>query len=213
MKKFAYIFPLVMVAISAFVGFYLSPYMPDQMASHWGANGEVNGYTSKNFGLYFMPVLSLIMYGIFRLLPKIDPYKKNFTQFENYFNTFIIVIFSFLFYIYLLTLFWNLGYRFNMIQVLSPAFAVIFYYTGVLTSKAHRNWFVGIRTPWTMSSEIVWNKTHAIGGKLFKVVALLTLFGTLFPQYATFLLLIPVLATTIFVFAYSYWEYNCQIKK
>ena len=208
MKKFALIYPLVIIVLSYAIGYYLSPQLPNLMASHWGINGEVNGYMSKSMGIYFMPTLSLLLYFLFRFLPSIDPYKKNFSQFENYYHTFITVIFSFFFYIYLLTLFWNLGYRFNMIQVLSPAFAVLFYYAGVLTSKAKRNWFVGIRTPWTLSSETVWQKTHLTGGKLFKLTALLTLFGTIFPQIAMYLLLVPVLATTAFVFAYSYWEFS-----
>jgi uncharacterized membrane protein len=95
-----------------------------------------------------------------------------------------------------------------MIQVLSPAFAVIFYYAGVLTQNAHRNWFVGIRTPWTLSSVTVWQKTHKLGGKLFKLTALLSLFGTVLPQLAIYLIMAPVIFTTITVFVYSYLEYQ-----
>lgn len=210
MKQFALIYPLVIIAFSAFLGWYLSPQMPDLMASHWGVNGQVDGYSSKNFGLYFMPVLSLFMYFLFRFLPHTDPYRKNFLQFEKYFNMFIVVIFTFLFYVYVLTLFWNLGYRFNMIQFLSPAFAVIYYYAGVLSANAKRNWFVGIRTPWTLSNDTVWKKTHDIGGKLFKLTAVLSLFGIPFPQLALYLVLLPVLASTVFVFVYSYWEFRAQ---
>lgn len=210
MKQFALIYPLVIVAVSALIGFYLSPLMPDLMASHWGVNGQVDGYMTKNSGLYFMPALSLFMYFLFRFLPYTDPYRKNFLEFEHYYHQFIMVIFSFLFYVYLLTLFWNLGYRFNMIQFLSPAFAIIYYYAGILSANARRNWFVGIRTPWTLSSDIVWKKTHLIGSKLFKLTAILSLFGILFPQLALYLVLLPVLASTVFVFVYSYWEFRAQ---
>jgi uncharacterized membrane protein len=208
MKKFIIIFPLVIVAVSFLTGLYFSPFLPDLMASHWGINGKVNGYVSKNFGVYFMPVLSLFLYFLFRFLPKIDPYKKNFKEFENYFNNFICIVFSFLFYIYLLTLFWNLGYRFDMIQLMSPALAVIFYYAGVLTQNARQNWFVGIRTPWTLSSKTVWQKTHKLGGKLFKITGGLSLLGVVLPQYAIYLTLIPVLITAITVFVYSYLLYS-----
>jgi uncharacterized membrane protein len=208
MKKFSLIFPLIIIAVSFLVGIYLSPRLPYLMASHWGINGEVNGYTSKNFGIYFMPVLSIFLYFLFRFLPKIDPYKRNFSEFQNYYDTFICVIFAFFFYIYFLTLFWNLGYRFNMVQLMSPALAVIFYYAGVLTQNAHQNWFVGIRTPWTLSNKVVWQKTHQLGGKLFKFTALLSLFGTILPQLAIYLVIIPVIFTTIIVFVYSYLEYQ-----
>jgi uncharacterized membrane protein len=208
MKKFTVIYPLIIVAVSFFIGIYLSPRLPYLMASHWGINNEVNGYTSKLFGIYFMPTLSLFLYFLFRFLPLVDPYKKNFKEFQNYYNIFICVVFSFLLYIYLLTLFWNLNYRFNMIQVLSPAFAVIFYYAGVLTQNAHRNWFVGIRTPWTLSSVTVWQKTHKLGGKLFKLTALLSLFGTILPQLAVYFIMFPIILATITVFVYSYLEYQ-----
>jgi len=208
MKKLSAIFPLVIVFLSYLIGIYFSPHLPYLMASHWGVNGEVNGYVSKNFGIFFLPTLLIFLYFLFRFLPKIDPYKKNFKEFQNYYDTFICIIFSFLFYIYLLTLYWNLGYRFNMVQLMSPAFTVIFYYAGILTQNAHRNWFVGIRTPWTLSSVTVWQKTHKLGGKLFKLTALFSLFGTVFPQFALYLILVPVILTTAAVFVYSYLEYQ-----
>ena len=90
---------------------------------------------------------------------------------------------------------------------MSPAFAGIFYYAGVLCQHSKRNWFVGIRTPWTMSSDQVWRKTHLLGGQLFKIVAVFSLLGTIMPNYAAYFLLIPVLLVTVFIFAYSYYCY------
>ncbi|MFA7301499.1 MAG: SdpI family protein [Candidatus Shapirobacteria bacterium] len=204
MKK---IIPLFIIAISFIVAIFAKPYMPPMMASHWGINSEVNGYMEKNFGLFFMPVLSISIYFLFLFLPKIDPYKNNFSQFKNYYDNFIIVIFGFLFYVYLLTIFWNLGYNFNLVQFLTPAFSLLFYFTGVLTQHTKMNWFVGIRTPWTMSNPIVWQKTHAIGGKLFKLVGFISLFGIIFPNLTFYLLFVPIIITVIFVFGYSYVQY------
>jgi uncharacterized membrane protein len=207
MKK---VIPLIIIGLSFIVAFLIFPLMPPMMASHWGVGGEVNGYMSRFWGLFFMPILSIFLYLLFRFLPSTDPYRKNFKEFENYYDNFVVVILSFLFYIYLLTLIWNLGHKFNMMQFMSPAFAVLFYFAGILTSHAHQNWFVGIRTPWTLSNKVVWQKTHAIGGKLFKLTALLILFGTGFPQYAFYLLLVPIIFTTVFVFVYSYWVFLGQ---
>lgn len=207
-KKISIIFPVVLIILSFIVALYFYPIMPSQIATHWGVDNQPNGYSSKAFGLFFMPVLSMFLFFLFINLPKIDPYKKNFNQFKNYFENFINLIFSFLFYIYLISILWNLNFRFNMIQVLSPAFAVLFYYAGVLMAHAKRNWFVGIRTPWTMSNVTVWNKTHKIGAKLFKLVALLSLLSLPFPQYSLFFIVIPVIFVTIFVFAYSYIEFK-----
>ncbi|MFA6184808.1 MAG: SdpI family protein [Candidatus Shapirobacteria bacterium] len=207
-NKIAVIFPVVLIIISFFIAIYFYPVFPDQVATHWGIDNQVNGYSSKALGLFFMPVLSVFLFFLFISLPKIDPYKKNFDQFKNYFQNFINIVFAFLFYVYLLTIIWNLDFHFNMIQILSPGFAILFYYAGVLTSNAKRNWFVGIRTPWTMSSELVWDKTHQIGGELFKLTGLISLLSLLFPNLAIFFILMPIVFTTAFIFVYSYLEYK-----
>jgi uncharacterized membrane protein len=213
MKKFAVVYPLVIVVVSFFVGLYFLPLMPDSIASHWGANGEVNGYSSKTFGLFFMPILIVFLYGLFRILPKTDPYHKNFKQFSQYFDQFIVVIFTFLFYIHMLTIYWNLGYRFNFIQFLLPALSILFFFTGTLIEKSHRNWFVGIRTPWTLSSDEVWNKTHLLGGKLFKIVAALSLVGMFAPSLSFYFVMFPVLSATLFIYFYSYWVFSKKGKR
>jgi uncharacterized membrane protein len=196
--------------LSFILATYVYPEMPSTMASHWGVSGEVNGYMSKPWGLYFVPILSLFLYLLFLVLPKFDPYKENFSQFAHYYYQFVTVVISFLFYLYLLTIFWNLGYRFNILQLLSPAFAILFYFVGVLTINAHQNWFVGIRTPWTMTNKIVWKKTHVLGGKLFKLTALVNLLGIVFPEQAIFLMITPAVFTSIFVFIYSYSVFQGQ---
>lgn len=188
------------------------PQFPDIIATHWGINGQADGYSSKTIGLFLMPFISLFLFLLFKFLPHTDPYRQNFDQFKDHFETFINVVLLFLLYLYLATILWNLGYQFNMIQLLSPAFSVLFYYTSILISVAKRNWFVGIRTPWTLSSDKVWNKTHTFGAKLFKITAVTTLAGMILPQYAFYLLLIPVLLSTLAVFIYSYIEYR-KIKK
>ena len=85
---------------------------------------------------------------------------------------------------------------------------LLFFYSGVLCENARRNWFIGIRTPWTLSSEKVWKKTHEIGGKLFKVAGMITLVGTFFPGYALFFVLVPALSVVTYVIIYSYVEYQ-----
>ena len=81
---------------------------------------------------------------------------------------------------------------------------------GVLTENAKRNWTIGIRTPWTLSNETVWNKTHKIGGKLFKIVAIISLSGLFLQKYAIFLIIVPVISVAIYTIIYSYVEYRKQ---
>jgi len=82
------------------------------------------------------------------------------------------------------------------------------YIISLLLAQARRNWFVGIRTPWTLSSEEVWNKTHKLGALLFKLVAIIILIGVIFPRYSIYFVLIPVLSVAVFLVIYSYTLYT-----
>jgi len=199
---------LIIILLSFAVGIYLYPQMPEKMASHWNIKGQVDGYMPKLWGLFLMPIISVFLLLLFILIPKIDPLKENIKKFRNYFDWFIILIVLFLFYLYLLTIFWNRGTRFDMVLLLTPAFGILFYYAGILIENAKQNWFIGIRTPWTLSNEKVWDKTHKLGGKLFKAAGIISFFGILFKNYSLFFVIIPVLFFSIYTVIYSYFEYQ-----
>jgi len=200
------------ILASFLLGAYLYSQMPERMASHWGSSGSVNGYMPKLWGLFLMPIISIILFLAFLVIPKIDPLKENIAKFRSYFDLFILLIFGFLFYLYLLTIAWNLGYRFNIIQLMAPAFGLLIYYAGVLIENSKQNWFIGIRTPWTLSSEKVWNKTNRQAGKLFKAAGVIAVLGAVFPQYAIALILVSVILAAIYPLAYSYLEYQRETK-
>jgi len=203
---------LIIVLVSFVAGIYLYPKMPDQMASHWNAQGEVDGYLSKCWGLFLMPIVTLAIFLLFLLIPVIDPLKKNIEKFRNYFDGFILLLVIFLLYIHSLSISWNLGYRFDMTQTIIPAIAILIFFIGIVLEKAKRNWFLGIRTPWTLSSDKVWNKTHKLSSKLFKISAIIALIGSAFPKYGLWLLLIPIIASSLYAIIYSYFEYQ-KVKK
>jgi uncharacterized membrane protein len=190
------------------VGVYFYPQMPAKMASHWNARGEVDGYLTKPWGLFLMPIISLVIALLFLLIPQIDPLKENIIKFRKYFDLFIILIVLFLFYLYILTIFWNLKIRFDFLRMMIFPLSLFFYFVGWLIEKAKRNWFIGIRTPWTLSSEGVWDKTHKLGGKLFKLAGFIVLWGIIFKQYAVWFVVLPIISVALYLFVYSYFEYK-----
>jgi len=204
---------LLIILTSFFIGIFLYPKMPSIIASHWNTEGQVNGFITKFWALFLMPFISLLLFLLFILIPKIDPLRENIKKFIKYYNLFILFIILFLFYLYLLTIFWNLGFIFNMNLALTPAFAILFYCAGNLIKNAKRNWFIGIRTPWTLSNDKVWDETHKIGGNLFKAVGIIALLGVFFPNYAIFFLIIPAIIVSVYTFIFSYFEYQKEIKK
>ena len=183
--------------------------MPDSiMASHWNAKGQVDGYMSKFWGLFLMPIVLLIMLFLFILIPRIDPLKKNIEKFRKYFDLFIVLITLFMFYVYGLTLLWNIGKRFDMSLAIIPAVALLFYFIGVMLEKSKRNWFIGIRTPWTLSSDKVWDKTHILGGKLYKIAGVIAILGLFSSKYYIWFIIVPVLSFSLYLLFYSYFEYK-----
>ena len=203
---------IALIIISFIISIYFYNLFPEKIASHWNTSGEVDSYMSKGIGLFLFPIVSLAILLLFLFIPLIDPLKKNIVKFRKYFDWFILLIIFFLFYIYLLTIFWNLGYEFNMNLALIPALGFLFYFIGILIEKSKRNWFVGIRTPWTLSSDKVWDKTHKLGGKLFKISGIIAIIGIFFEKYIIWFVLIPVLISVVWTFVYSYVEYR-KLKK
>lgn len=196
------------ILVSFAIGIYFYFKMPEQMASHWNEKGEVEGYLPKFWGLFLMPIISVACLLLFLFIPKIDPLKANIQKFRKYFDRFITIFMLFFLYIYMLTILWNLGFKFNMAYLMPPALSILFYYCGVLIENSKRNWFIGIKTPWTLSNEVVWEKTHKIGGKLFKAAAIISLIGLFFADYVFYFLIIPISFAGIYSIIYSYLEYQ-----
>ncbi|MFH0929375.1 MAG: DUF1648 domain-containing protein [Candidatus Aenigmatarchaeota archaeon] len=206
MRK-VYILSLLIVLTSLMTSLYFYPIMPDELASHWNAQGEVDGYMSKFWGLFLMPIVSVALMTMFVIIPKIDPLKKNIKKFRSYFDIFALVTIVFMFYIYLLTIIWNLGIRFDMSQLIIPPIGLLLFCAGVLTEKSEMNWFIGIKTPWTLSDERVWKKTNKLGGKIFKVSGIIATISILIPVYSIFLVLLPIIVGSIYLVLYSYFQY------
>ena len=203
---------LLIILASIAVSLYAYPIVPEQMTSHWNAAGQVNGYIPKLLGLALMPVISIGAFLLFLVIPRIDPLRRNIAKFRAYFDIFIVMMMLFLLYLHGVLILANIGFTFNMMQVLAPALGAVFYYSGVLIGHAKKNWSIGIRTPWMMSSERVWNETHKIGGKLFKAAGIIAFLGIFFPDYAILLIFVPVVAVLVYTFVYSYVLYQKKRK-
>jgi uncharacterized membrane protein len=201
---------LVLVLAATIAGLSLWNRLPDQMASHWNVNDQVDGYMSKFWGVFLMPLISLGMSLLFLVIPNIDPLKANIAQFRDAFNLFIVLIVGFMVYVYALTLLWNLGYtNFGLGKAMMPALGVLFIFVGYMLRKAKRNFFIGIRTPWTLSSDRVWDETHRIGAILFTISGVLALLGSFFEGMTAFMMvMVPILGSAIFLVIYSYILYQ-----
>jgi len=202
---------LCVVALTASAWFY--PLLPNQIASHWNIDGQVNGYMSKFWGVFFVPLIMIFLAGLFQILPRLDPTHHNPEELRRQLNSFTVVLMLFLLLIHGLMLAWNLGYKIPFGVILPVFMGGLFYYLGELCLHVKRNWFVGVRTPWTLSSDAVWDKTNQLTGRLFKACGIIAILSALVPQYSLWFIIIPLLATAAYSVAYSYYIYKQQTAK
>lgn len=201
------------VVLSFAASIYFYPAMPEKIASHWNAQGLVDGYMPRFSGVFLMPIISLALALLFMIIPLIDPLRANIEKFRKYYDRFIALILLFLLAVQMQVILWNTGTRISPNMTLPVGLGIIFFYTGVVCENAKRNWFVGIRTPWTLSNDIVWDKTHKIGGKLFKISGIIAIFGFFSQSHALYLSVAPAVFTGVFTIIYSYIEYRNVTKR
>lgn len=204
---------LGLIVLCVLAGAAVYPQLPERVASHWNANGQVDGYMSRFWGVAVFPITLVVVFAIFAAIPVIDPLKANIARFERYYAGFIVAMMTYLAYGYGLTLARNLGVRFDLMPALVPAIAALTFAAGVMMEHAEQNWFIGIRTPWTLSSQTVWKKTHLLGGRLFKIAGVVMLAGILLPSvWALVWIMVVLMAASTYPIVYSYVEYRKEIR-
>jgi len=183
--------------------------MPDRMITHWGIDGQPNGWMSKFWGLAMFPLINIFMLGVYFFVPKFEPKKDNLAHFRNDYDELILWIFGVLNYIFVLSYLYNLGFVFDMGKMIMPGLGVLYIAIGRILPKAKQNYMVGIRTPWTLSSEVVWNKTHRLGGKLFIASGVVSLLAVWLPNKWGFVMSVgSIILASLIVMIYSWKEYE-----
>jgi uncharacterized membrane protein len=211
--KITSIIVLTLIVLAAIAGAILWNQLPAEMPSHWNINDQVDGTMPRIWGVLLMPLVSLGMFVLFLVVPNVDPLKANVAKFRETFNLFIVFIVAFMLYIHALTLAWSLGYtNFKMSAAMLPMMGLLFIFIGYMLRKAKRNFFIGIRTPWTLSSDVVWDKTHQLGSVLFMLSGALALLGGFSGGMSAFwLMFVPLIGSTIFLVIYSYVLYRREM--
>jgi len=202
----------LLAIVPAFIMLFLYPQLPDQIPTNWGIDGTVT-YGGKGT-IWALVFLSLALLLMFDLLPKIDPRKKNYEKFSKYYDGFCIFMMLFLMLmegIIVSESFWP-G-RISVSKIVILLVGILFLFMGNMMPKVKSNFYMGIKTPWTLSDADVWNKTHRLGGILMFVTgAVVIIAGFLLPDVITFYVLMSlVIVVTLIPTIMSYiWYRNLQ---
>jgi uncharacterized membrane protein len=184
------------------------PHAPDRIPIHWGLSGQPDGYAGK-MGLFYLPLITLGIYLLLLFLPSIDPGKKNYEKFKSTYLIIRTILVIFFVCIQIFTVLWALGKEVNVNIALPVIVGLLLVTLGNFFGKFRPNWFAGIRTPWTLSSDESWNKTHRLGGWLFVLFGIVLVIIAPFQWawvYIFLVVIILIILVVLFVYSYIIWK-------
>ncbi len=197
--------PLVIILITGGASFYFFKNFPAEVPMHWNMAGEVDRYGSKMMGAFLFPAILLGMYLLFLVLPFMDPKKERYAQFRKVYHLFKLMMIFFMALIYFLASLSALGFDFNIGLWVSVMVGALFIFIGNYLGKIKSNWFMGIRLPWTLSSEENWNKTHRFSGLVYILAGFLMMMMGLIPLgFRLYLFIFVLVLLVVLPVGYSF---------
>lgn len=207
MKK--HVFPLIIMSLSILCWVILYNKLPSQIPMQWGVDGTVNSYAPKLQAAFTHNGILLFLYALLVLSPKMDPRKQNYQKFSRSYRIITLAIMLVLFLLNISVLLASLGYNLNVTTITPILVGILFIILGNYMQTVKPNFFIGIRTAWTLSNEQVWRKTHRLGSKLFILGGLLFFVTPFVPEQLLFPLIISIiLAVVLIPTLYSYVQYR-----
>jgi uncharacterized membrane protein len=199
-----WIAPLIVVA-SIIITAAVFPRLPATIPTHWNLSGEIDGYSSRAWGAWSMPALLLLLWGMVKWLPAIDPRGDNYARFAGAFEGIIVLVMLFVFASHMVILAAALGQPVSVDRLAPIGMGLLLMGIGNLLPRAKPNWFVGVRTPWTLSSDRVWERTHRVGGYFLVMGGALTVIaGIAAPKWGFRTMIAVSAASAVFLLIYSY---------
>ena len=154
------------------------PQLPDQIPLHFDVNGDVDRWGGRN-SIWLTALLPVGIYGLFHLTPRIDPRKDSYQKHKKGFRIVNVGVVFFLVALHGFILSFSMGYQADVRTVVFFLVGALFLLVGNHLPNARQNYTFGIRNPWTLHSEVVWKKTHRIGGWMFAGLGLFSMVAAL----------------------------------
>lgn len=208
------IFPILILMAGIALSLWSYPQLPAQVVTHWNLYGQADGWSSREFHTIFFPALLGGIYVLFFLMPMFDPKRDRYQEFSGIYLMMRNLIVLVMAVVFAAATFSNLGYPINIGGTVAGAIGLMMIILGNYFGKLKRNWFVGIKTPWTLYSDNIWNKTHRLGGRLFMVWGFCMIIAPwLASKIAFFIIFGGTIIILFWITLYSYLLYKEEKKK
>ncbi|MFC7442359.1 SdpI family protein [Laceyella putida] len=192
------------------LGIFLYVYgnLPERVPIHWNIKGEIDNYGSKNM-LWLLGILPLAMILLLTFLPNWDPRREKYASHGKAYSILMLYVTLIMSGAFLGILALTLGYRLDMTVVLQLLIGILFTAIGNYLPQVRQTFFFGIRTPWTLTSEDNWRKTHRFGSKVFVAIGLIMIASVFLPiAQRAVLPFAAIIIGLVLTYWYSYREYK-----
>ena len=206
-------FGLVVAALAAAVSVWAYARLPEAVATHWNLQGTPDGYSPRFWAAAVMPLAIIGLTGLFNVLPKVDPKRANYAKFLDSYWLIANAVLAFTALAHVLILANALGYPMQVDRLVPVGVGLLLAFLGNYLTRVEPNWFVGVRTPWTLSSDTVWRKVHRTAGWLFVIAGVVIAAGAFAPRRAFVPLCIATIAAAAgipVVQSYILWKREQQ---
>ncbi|MGC2765816.1 MAG: SdpI family protein [Candidatus Acidiferrum sp.] len=164
-----YLVALLLTALVAMADVWAYPRLPETIVTHWNLHNVANGWSPKWVLFLVGPGLMLALMLLMRVLPWLSPKNFEVASFQVTYLQIMVMLVCVAAYLQLLVLWSGLGHAMNIGRATVGGVCLLFALLGNLMGKVRRNFFVGVRTPWTLANERVWNATHRFAAKTMVV--------------------------------------------
>jgi uncharacterized membrane protein len=177
--------------------------LPDMMATHFGFNNEANGFSSKAFAVFGLPVILLAVLWVGAFITSHDPKKQNISAKMFSLMLWIVPVLSLVVAAAMYPV--NLGYKLDITLFSELLLGLLFIIIGNFLPKARQNYTIGIKIPWTLANEENWNQTHRLAGYLWMICGILMVLISL-TRFVPAEWLVGIILIMVFVpCIYSFW--------
>ncbi len=215
------ILAFLIVALEIVISLVVYPLLPPIVPSHWNAAGQVNGYAPKWVNLFLLPLMSIVLYGFVRFIVAAAPqlrYQNSSAARRNnqhIVNIILVGMLLVMLVVHVTIIAATLGIAVDITFIMSLTLSCMFIFLGNFIGKVRRNSAgVGIRTPWTIASETVWERTHRLGAWLFVLGGVLGVLISFLPipMVRLFGVVAIIIGVSIILVIYSYVIYDRAVK-
>jgi uncharacterized membrane protein len=183
--------------------------LPDRIPTHWNVSGEADGWSSRVWGSLLAPVIAGALWVLLPVLRRVDPRRRNYDRFDATFWLIVNLLIVFMGAMHVLTLGVALGWAIDMTRAILVVVGLMFMGLGNYLPRLRSNWWMGIRTPWTLESESVWRSTHRLAGYTFVIAGLVAVVSALLPtKLALGMAMAAMLTGALVPAVYSYIAYR-----